>query len=261
MATAAKKPAAKKTTAVATVKSKVPVSADLMAKLKADIEEQAGMIQPSTTNRIRLNSAKGKHYVFPDKTELTEFEGVVLDFCTAQVLFDGPYVEGQLNTIVCYASATRPVDLAPLPEVLTPQAVECKTCPKGKFSQDGTKPECSLRKHLAILPIDADASTDIIVMDLPVMAGKQFDKYAQSVLVAEGLPIYGVVTKFSFDPEVKYDSPRFAVADTCDGNMASLAMARRDEARKMLLSAPNFTPVEEKKPKGGLKAPAKRRGT
>lgn len=256
MATAAKK----KSTAVATVKSKVPVSAELMASIKQDIEDQAAMVQPSTSNKIKFSKTQSHHYVFPDKSEVATFEGVVLDFATVQVLYDGPYVEGQINTIVCYASATKPVDLAPLPEVLTPQAVECKTCPKSKFSPDGTKPECGLRKVLAILPIDADASTDIILLDLPVLGAKAFDKYAQSVLVTEGLPIYGAITKFGFDETVKYDSPRFSMIETCDGELAAVARSRRDEARRILLAPPTITPVEPKAQKGGMKAPAKRRG-
>ena len=246
-------------TAVAKAKAKVPVSADLMAQIQQDIADQASMVTASATNKIKLNSEKGKHYVFPDKTEVPEFEGIVVDFATVQVLYDGPYVAGQINNIVCYASATKPADLAPLPEVLTPQAAECKTCPKSKFGADGEKPECGLRKLLAILPTDADASTDIMVLDLPVLAAKAWDKYAQSVLTTEGLPAYGVVTRFSFDEKVKYDSPRFELAEPCDGAQAGLAYSRRDEARRMLLAAPQINPIEDK-PKSKLKAPvAKRR--
>lgn len=246
-----------KTTAVAKAKAKVPVSADLMAKIQQDIADQAQQITPSSSNRIKLNSSAGKKYVFPDKTELDSFEGIVVDFATIQVLYDGPYVAGQVNSIVCYAAATKPSELSPLPEVLTPQAADCRTCPKSKFSPDGEKPECGLRKHLAILPTDADASTDVLILDLPVMAAKAFDKYAQTTLVAEGKPVYGLVTKFSFDPNVKFDSPRFEVADHCDGDMAMLAYSRREEARRLLLAPPQFTPVDEKKP--ALKAPRGRK--
>lgn len=248
----------KASTAVAKAKAKVPVSADLMAQIQADIQEQAAMVQPSSSNRIKLNSASGKRYVFPDKTELETFEGIILDFATVQVMYDGPYVAGQVNNIVCYASATKPSDLAPLPEVLTPQAAECKTCVKSKFSPDGERPECNLRKLLAVLPIDADATSDILVLDLPVMAAKAFDKYAQGVLVSEGAPIYAVVTKFGFDDKVKFDSPRFEFEEMCDGNQAALAYSRRDEARRMLLAAPQINPVEEKPAKGKLQSPRKR---
>lgn len=251
---------AKPKTAVATRKTNVPVSADLMAKIQADIAEQAQQVVPSNSNRIRLNSDSGKKYVFPDKSEMAEFEGIVVDFATVQVLYDGPYVAGQINQIVCYAAATKPTDLAPLPEVITPQSDDCKSCLKSKFGADGSKPECGLRKQLAILPVDADSSSELLILDLPVMAAKQFDKYAQSVLVAEGKPIYMVVTKFSFDQTVKFDSPRFENVDACDGDQAGAAYARREEARRMLLAAPNFSPVEEK-PKGkaaALAAPKKR---
>jgi hypothetical protein len=91
------------------------------------------------------------------------------------------------------------------------------------------------------------------------LAAKAYDKYAQSVLVSEGKPQYAVVTKFSFDQTVKFDIPRFEMVDACDGEQAASAYSRREEARNMLLAAPNFTPVE--KPKGGgkaLAAPKKR---
>ena len=68
---------AKAKTAVATRKAGVPVSADLMAKIQADIAEQAAMVVPSNSNRIRLNSESGKKYVFPDKSEVDSFEGIV----------------------------------------------------------------------------------------------------------------------------------------------------------------------------------------
>lgn len=248
-----------KTTAVAKAKAKVPVSADLMARLKQDIQDQAEMVQPSASNKIAFSKTQAHHYVFPDKTEVPTFEGVVVDFATAQVLYDGPFVEGQVNTIVCYAVATKPSDLAPLAEVLTPQAAECKTCAKSKFGPNGETPECGLRKLLAILPPDADVKTDIVILNLAAVAAKAFDKYAQSVLTSEGVPIYGVVTKFGFDDKVKYDSPRCEVDDVCDGDQAALAFSRREEARRMLLAAPTITPVEDKKSvKGKLQAPKKR---
>lgn len=256
---ATKKPAAKAGKAVAVRKTGVPVSADLMAKIQADIAEQASMVVPSTTNRIRLNSESGKKFVFPDKSEVAEFEGIVVDFATAQVLYDGPYIPGQFNTILCYAAATKPVDLAPYEGVTQPQAENCKSCTKSKFGANNEKPECGLRKLLAILPTDADDASDLLILDLPVLAAKAYDKYAQSVLVAEGKPQYAVVTKFSFDQTVKFDSPRFEMIDACDGEQAAAAYARREEARSMLLAAPNFTPVEKPKGKGApLAAPKKR---
>lgn len=260
---ATKKPAAKAAskTAVATRKTGVPVSADLMAKIQADIAEQASMVVPSTTNKIRLNSESGKKFVFPDKSEVAEFEGIVVDFATAQVLYDGAYVPGTFNTILCYAAATKPVDLAPYEGVTQPQAENCKSCTKSKFGPNSEKPECGLRKLLAILPTDADDASDLLILDLPVLAAKAYDKYAQSVLVAEGKPQYAVVTKFSFDQTVKFDSPRFEMIDACDGEQAAAAYARREEARIMLLAAPNFTPVEQPKGKGKsapLAAPKKR---
>lgn len=251
---------AKTKTAVATRKTSVPVSADLMAKIQADIAEQAQQVVPSNSNKIKFSKTKSHHFVFPDKSELPEFEGIVVDFITAQVLYDGPYVEGQINTIVCYAAATKPADLAPIPEVLTPQAADCKSCAKSKFGADNSKPECGLRAQLAILPSDADSATDLLILDLPVLAAKAFYKYAQSVLVAENKPIYGVVTKFTFDPTVKYDSPRFENVDPCDGEQAAVAYSRREEARRTLLAPPNFSVAEEKpKGKAAALAPAKKR--
>lgn len=253
MATKSKKPA----TAVATRKSSVPVSADLMAKIQADIAEQAAMVVPSNSNRIRLNSDSGKKYVFPDKSEVTEFVGIVVDFATVQVLYAGPYVAGQINQIVCYASATKPADLAPLPEVITPQAADCKSCLKSKFGADGSKPECGLRKQLAIMMPGVE---ELLILDLPVLAAKQFDKYAQSVLVATSKTVYMVETTFSFDQSVKFDSPRFENTLELGGDEVSLVVSRREEARRMLLAAPNFSPVEEKlKGKAAaLAAPKKR---
>lgn len=248
---------AKSKTAVAVKKSQVPVSADLMAKIRADIEEQSAMIIPSTSNRIRLNSKSGKQYVFPDKTEVDDFEAIVVDFATTQVLYDGPYAEGQLNSIVCYAAATKPADLAPMEGVASPQAESCRVCPNSKFGANSEKPACSLRKPLAIM---MDGVDELLILDLPVMAAKQFDKYAQSVLVAEGRPIYAVKTRFTFDQTVKFDSPRFELVEACDGDEAEAAFNRRDEARNMLLVPPNFQPVEKQAASKGkpMAAPKKR---
>jgi len=248
---------AKASTAVSKAKVSVPVSADLLAKIQADIEEQAKMVSQGNSNRIKLNSEAGKKYVFPDKAEVDSFDGIIVDFATVQVLYDQPWAPGVINNIVCYASATKPADLAPLPEVLTPQAVDCRTCAKSKFSTDGEKPACSLRKHLAVLPVGADPGEPMLLLDLPVMAAKAFDKYAQSTLVGHGAPTWAVATHFSFDPNVKFDSPRFTVVEALDGDVGALVHARRTEARNMLLAAPTINPVEEK-PKGKLQTPKKR---
>jgi hypothetical protein len=188
---------------------------------------------------------------------VAEFVGIIVDFATVQVLYDGPYVPGQINPVVCYAAATKPADLAPLPEVLTPQAENCKSCVKAKFGANSEKPECSLRKQLAILMPGVE---ELLILDLPVMAAKQFDKYAQSVLVATGKTVYMVETTFTFDQTVKFDSPRFENTEELGGDEVGMVASRRDEARRMLLAAPNFSPVEEK-PKGkaaALAAPKKR---
>ena len=50
---------AKASNAVVKAKVKVPVSADLMAAIQADIQEQAQMVQQSGSNRIKLNSSAG----------------------------------------------------------------------------------------------------------------------------------------------------------------------------------------------------------
>lgn len=250
----------KASTAVAKAKVQVPVSADLMAAIQADIQEQALMVTPSPSNRIKLNSESGKKFVFPDKSEVTEFLGVIVDFSTVQILRQNQkYVKDADNPIVCYASATKPSDLAPLPDVLTPQAVDCKSCSKSKFSADGEKPECNLRKHLAILPVDADAESDMLVLDAPFTSAKAFDKYAQSTLVGSGVPVWAVVTKFTFDQNTKFDSPRYEFVERLDGEQAALVYARRQEARSAVLAAPTFTEVgDEPKPKGKLQAPKKR---
>lgn len=243
----------KSNTAVATSKAKVPVSADVMAAIRASVMAQAEMVSQSSTNRIKLNSATGKRFVFPDKSELESFDGIVVDFSTVQILRERPdFVAGAENNVVCYASATKPTDLAPNEGVLTPQATDCATCPKSKFTKDAAgksvKPECGMRKLLAILPTDATNASELLVLDLPVMSAKEWDKYAQSVLSSEGVPVWGAVTKFSFDNTVKFDSPRFTFESLCDGNQAEVAFARINSARSMVLATPTINVIEEVKP-------------
>ena len=258
MATAKK--AGKPSTAVATRKSTaVALPADVRAKLQQEIQEQASQVVQTGSKRISFSKKKTHHYVFPDQSEVPTFEGVVVDFVTVQVLYDGPYVEGQQNNIVCYASGANPKELAPLEEVQTPQASSCATCDKSKFSSDGAKPECGLRAHLSILTDLTDPNAELLLLDLPVISAKAFSKFAQHVVNTEGMAVHRVLTKFGF-ADSKFDSPVFEVVAPLGIEFSDEIVARREngDVRKGLLAAPNFT-AAEKKPAGKLKAPAKRR--
>ncbi len=250
---------AKAKSAVAVRKTDVPVPADLMEKIRADMAAQAAQVVIAG-NRIKFSKDTGKEFVFPDKSSVKEFEGIVVDFTSVQVMYDAAFVDGQNNKIVCYASAVNPPDLAPIDGCPDPQAESCAKCPHSKFvgsGKDAKKPACGLRRHLAIM---MEGVSDLLILDLPVMSAKEFDKYSQSTMTLEDRPIYGVVTKFTFDQTVRFSKPVFTLVDKAHPTDMAQAYTRREEARRMLLAAPNFTAAEEMpQGKAAVLAAAKKR--
>jgi hypothetical protein len=240
-------------------KTDMPVPADLMEKIRADMAAQAAQVVVGG-NRIKFSKTTGKEFVFPDKSEVKEFEGIVVAFTQVQVMYDAAFEEGKNNNIVCYASAVNPPDLAPMAGCPDPQAESCAKCPHSKFvgsGKDAKKPACGLRRHLAIMMEGVD---DLLIMDLPVLSAKEFDKYSQSTMTLEDRPIYGVVTKFTFDPAVRFSKPLFSLVDKAHPNVMAQAYTRRDEAWRMLLSPPTFTAAEElPQGKAAVLAAAKKR--
>lgn len=63
---------------------------------------------------------------------------------------------------------------------------------------------CKNSRLLALLPVDADDETPIMVLKVSPTALKAFDSYVASVARSFQLPPLGVVTEIGFDEAVTY---------------------------------------------------------
>jgi hypothetical protein len=101
-----------------------------------------------------------------------------------------------------------------------------------------------------VLPPDATEDTPIMLLRVSPTAIRSFDAYVSSILRTFKTPPVAVVTEFSFDPAPDYASLRFG--NPQPNPIIELCMARRDEARKILLTPPEVKlPVEAPKGKAG----------
>lgn len=137
-----------------------------------------------------------------------------------------------------YAEAYNPADsdakpptcfsdngVAPSSEAATPQAQSCAACPHAawgsKITPAGTKIKaCSDSKKLAVvLAVDtpivvngaasmAKAYEQVYLLRVPAASMGNFRAYGKSI-VGRGIPLQGVITELSFDPEVDYPALLF----------------------------------------------------
>ncbi len=217
-----------------------------------------------TGNKIKISD---KQFKMPSGDILDFLDIVVVDFVYANSYYAGAYVEGEFSAPDCFAIAVEPNALAPSPNAADCQTETgaCKGCWANEFASKGKGKACQNRLKIAILPTDATAETPFTILDISPTAIKGFSTYVQSVARGHQLPPYAVVTHVECNPATKYDVAVFSLSETIeDMDFVQMVRGRKEEARELLLTEPDFSSMaaNDTKPakgKSALKAPARRR--
>lgn len=245
--TPAKKTAAPKTE-VAIRKPSSGAVVSIQDQLKAQVAAMNERIQPGTGNKIRL--AKGK-FVLPDGTETSDpMELVIVDFLAVHKFYEGAFDPKNPAPPACFAIGSNPRALVPSDNSPNKQASDCSGCPMNEFGSAGTGKACKNSRVLAVLPPDAEADTDLWLLEVSPTGLKGFDGYVAGVTRMFQLPPVGVVTTVALDPSVDYPKLMFSNPQP-NGNL-EVCFARQGEARELLAVEPDVSGYQP------IKAPVRR---
>ena len=249
--------------------AKVPATGTVVAKarvnLPVDVNAQMAAEVAAIQNRIsapsgdRITVTQGKTFKLANGLEVEEFEGIVVDFVAANYYYTDAFERGNITPPSCFAISMEPAGMTPSENSPDIQAGACASCWANQFGSAGKGKACQNTRLLAVLPLDADVDTVISILKVSPTAIKGFDAHVSNVARKHGMPVRGVVTKFSFSDDA-YSSVRFSDGGLANKDVILMANARKAEAIQRLEVEPNTAAVESagnKAPVRGKPAPAK----
>lgn len=202
-----------------------------------------------------ISVTQDKMFKLPDGTKHAgPMNVVIVDFVSGNFFYEGAYDPNNISPPACFALGTNPSQLVASDNSPLKQSDSCAGCPMNQFGSDGKGKACKNSRLLALLPVDADNETPIMVLKVSPTAIKAFDSYVASVSRSFQLPPLGVVTEIDFDDAVTYASLRFK--NPHPNENIELAFNRRDEARARLMTEPDVSTFNVAPPPS-KKAPAR----
>lgn len=258
--------ATSKSTAVA--KAKVNLPANIQQQFADEVANLQKRISAPSGDRITVT--QGKTFKLPNGLEVDELEGVVVDFAAANHYYTTEFDRNNIVPPECFAIGLEPAGLVPSDNSPAKQAESCAACWANQFksARNGRGKACANSRLLAILPLDADISTQPMILKVSATGLRSFDGHVASVAQAYGVPVRGVITKITFSDD-EWASLRFAVNGRPDKELLALAQAAKEAAMTRLLVEPDVSAAKAEKPvampraaarapaRGAAKAPAR----
>lgn len=218
-------------------KSNLPINyAEQLAKEASEIAKR---ISAPSGDRIRFNA--NKSFITPDGLEGEVLEGVVIDFVTANLFYDGPYDRDNPSPPGCFAIGPEPSLLVASPNSPNRQSDTCAGCPNNQFgsASNGKGKACKNTRLIAFMPLTDDPP--IWIMSVPPTSIKAFDQYAHTLATKHKTVPLGVVTQITLDPSSMFASPRFSVVRPLKAEELATFMSRREEASQRLTAEPDVS--------------------
>ena len=234
-------------------KAKINLPTDVNAAMAAEIAALQSRVSAPSGDRITVTQSKT--FKLANGQEVDEFDAVIVDFASVNLYYTDAYDRNNVSPPACFALGLEPAGLIPSDKSPDKQAGSCSSCWANQFGSAGKGKACQNTYLLALLPLDADASTQLSILKVSPTAMRAFDGHVTATARKHQLPVRGIVTRFSFNRESDYASVRFTDVGMTDKDLLLMAHGRKEEAIKRLLTEPDVNPVEETKV---VKAPAKR---
>lgn len=178
-------------------------------QLRKDLATLKDRVDPPSGFTI---STKGKTFTLPDGTSNPgPMQCVILDWCTANVYFEGIYNPQDIKPPVCWALGSNVAELAPSDKATKPQHDACKGCPQNEWGSAGGGSKgkaCKNTRRLLIVPVKADETTQPWILSVSPTGLKHFDKYVTTLADLEKHPV-SMITEISFEATEAYPSLRF----------------------------------------------------
>jgi len=242
-------------------KSNLPINYE--EQLAKEAAEIAKRIAAPTGDRIRI--ANNRTFVAPDGSEGETLEGVVVDFVSTNLFYDGPYDRDNPQPPACFAIGPEPSTLVPSANSPSKQADTCSSCPNNQFGSatNGKGKACKNTRLLAVVPITAldnpGEDAPIWILSVPPTSLKAYDSYVHTLASKHRTVPIGVITEISLDPEATYASPRFRVVRPLAKDEFPVFMSQRESARDRLIVEPDVSQYAPPKSATGRALPRGRR--
>jgi hypothetical protein len=230
--------------------------ATIQNSIPAELREQFANIIANDLSRLgttgggdMIRVSQDKKFILPDGTEIAgPLSVVVVDFVYSNNYYVSQFNRKDIQPPACYAISDGASTLTPSEKSPMKQAESCDVCQHNQWgsSPTGDGKSCKNNVLLAVIPPDADESTEISVIRLSPTAIKAFNKYTLQVGSA-GVPLHGVVTTISFAEDVQYATLRFSIDKGNDNFM--VANSLRDAARRRLVQEPDVSNFQQAKRK------------
>lgn len=224
------------TRAKGTSVAKAKPTAVQTADFQAEMDEFRSRVQAPTGNKIKLDN---KSFVLPNGDSSDILSGIIVDFVYYNSYYTTAYDPNNIVPPDCFSIALSPSEAVPSENSPDVQCDRCQACPQNQFGSAGKGKACRNSVLIAILPPDADEDTPIMTLNVSPTALKAFGGYVSSIL-RMNRPPYSVVTDFTFDASLKYDSVRFSNPEPVDEETFEIIKARREEAREILTTEPDI---------------------
>lgn len=251
-----RKPAASKSTAVATTTAKKGgavasmSAADIKKKLAEDLAKQQEKTQASSGKSLSITQKK--KFKAPDGSETDSRTVVIIDFLTANLFYDRIYDPNNPVPPACFAISITPEGGIPSAKAPAPQGDDCASCPQNQWESGprGKGKACKNSRRVAVVfPEDLDKGDEaIMVMSVAPTSLRAFDGYVNK-LAREGVLPCMVTTELSFSEDSDFPQLVLAVGDPLDDNDIALAYPLREPAMELLQVEPDVSGYEPPKPK------------
>lgn len=208
-------------------------------KLRAELATLTDRTAPPSGNRIGL---KGKIFSLPDGTTSPgPLACVILDWRIDHEYYDKPYNSQNPVPPVCWALSPQNAGLTPSERAPKPQAETCAGCEKNKFGSaaTGKGKACKNMRRIAVVPADATAETEPMLLFASPTATGIFDSYVTGLAAGdEGQSSLEVITHVAFKADTDYPTLVFGKPVPLSDEKLGIMMTLRAKAQAMLDAEP-----------------------
>lgn len=240
----ATKTLAKKVTAVA-LKKPGGAIVDMKAiqeRLREQADAMGTRVAPAAG--INIQVSQSKEFKFPDGTNCTEFQAVIVDFVSENTFYPEAFDRKAIKPPVCFAIGMDPRKMVPSLNSPDRQSDACADCPNYQYetAKTGKGKACKEGRKLVVIAPDGNADTPLWILNVSPTALKGFDTFVSTVARSFRLPPVGVVTTIGFNDA--FDYPSLVFSNPQPNDHLGDHFGRQDEAKEILAREPDISGYE-----------------
>ena len=254
--------AAKKKVGTALAQAPSANIAEIEQEMSQGAKDLAKRIGGPSRNAIKVKP--GGRFELPGGEIVESFWAVVVDFTNKNWFYPGAYDPSNIVPPDCYAQGDVIEDMAPLDGVPDKQSDKCATCDMNQFksASTGRGKACKNTRELALLIVDEDGTHNLPdaplhILSIAPKSLASFDAFVRNThRLLRGYPIKALV-EISAQDAGTYSTVIFGQPEANPD--FGQHWLRREAARELLESPPDFTPREAAAPARTTAKPTPRR--